>query len=413
MEHVIVTILAGLVDSRVLKTVHATVDFIYYTQYQSHTDIMLARMQDVLDIFHSHKDILLELYPGEDFNIPKVHSMLHYLDSICSLGSADRYNSESPKWLHIDYAKEAYCASNGVDFVPQIMKWLQHQEAVNRHLAYLNWFSAVLTSTSHDMDSRCFTLSEIIPGHAYCLMKTCPFPSLPINCLKLTFGALDFMPTFQAFLTEHKPNSRILASNFDRFNVYKYIVVLLSNIPHISDNNQQNKLCACCTYSSSLASSCKSDIPACFNTVPINYDCNLHQEMEGLHGELSRLGDLSKCNLTCIVGLHNAQIYVIFTLLAHYSTFSHPLAYIEWFCPFSTIDKTVGMYKVVQLTHNRARHSAVVSVNMILQACHLALKYRSVPVTDSWLHLNVLDNATEFYLNHYIDFDLFAMMQAD
>ena len=71
------------------------------------------------------------------------------------------------------------------------------------------------------------------------------------------------------------------------------------------------------------------------------------------------------------------------------------------------------MYKVVQLTHNRARHSAVVSVNMILQACHLALKYRSVPVTDSWLHLNVLDNATEFYLNHYIDFDLFAMMQAD
>ena len=157
-----------------------------------------ARHSDgcICDTFHSHKDILLELCPGEDFNISKVHSMLHYLDSICSLGSADGYNSKSPEWLHIDYAKEAYCASNSVDFVPQIMKWLQCQEAVNCHSAYLNWFLAVLTSTSHDMDSRCFTLSGIILGHAYCLMKTCPFPSLPVNCLKLTFGALDFVPTF-------------------------------------------------------------------------------------------------------------------------------------------------------------------------------------------------------------------------
>ena len=115
----------GQVPSRVVKAVRAILDFIYYTQYQSHTDITLAKMQDALDAFHSHKDAFIELRHGEELNIPKVHSMMHYLDSIRSLGSADGYNTESPERLHIDYAKEAYRAGNGIDYVAQMTKWLQ------------------------------------------------------------------------------------------------------------------------------------------------------------------------------------------------------------------------------------------------------------------------------------------------
>jgi hypothetical protein len=77
------------------------------------------------------------------------------------------------------------------------------------------------------------------------------------------------------------------------------------------------------------------------------------------------------------------------------------------------VDETLGMYKVVRSTRNRARHSAVVSVNDILQACHLVPKYGSAPVDHAWTHLNVLDKATEFFLNHYSNFDLFAMLQAE
>jgi hypothetical protein len=71
------------------------------------------------------------------------------------------------------------------------------------------------------------------------------------------------------------------------------------------------------------------------------------------------------------------------------------------------------MYKDVRSTRNRARHSAVVGVNEILQACHLAPKYGPAPVDRSWTHLNVLEKVTEFFLNHYSSFDLFAMLQAD
>ena len=121
------------------------------------------------------------------------------------------------------------------------------------------------------------------------------------------------------------------------------------------------------------------------------------------------------CNLTCnfFTGLRAAQIRVIFTLPSQYGSFSHPLAYIEWFRPFTAIDEAVGMYKVVRSTRNRARHSAVVGVNQILQACHLAPKFGSAPVDCSWTHLNVLEKATEFFLNHYNSFDQFAMLQAN
>jgi hypothetical protein len=110
-------------------------------------------------------------------------------------------------------------------------------------------------------------------------------------------------------------------------------------------------------------------------------------------------------------GLRAAQIHAIFSLPPQYGTFAHPLAYVEWFRPFSTIDGTVGMHKVVRSTRNRARHSAVVSVSDILQACHLAPKYGPAPVDRSWTHLNVLEKSNEFYLNHYHNFHLFEMLQ--
>ena len=70
------------------------------------------------------------------------------------------------------------------------------------------------------------------------------------------------------------------------------------------------------------------------------------------------------------------------------------------------------MYKVARSTRNLARNSAVISVNEILQACHLAPKYGAAPVDCSWTHLNVLEKSKEFYLNHYNNFHLFETLQA-
>jgi hypothetical protein len=297
MERVIVCVLAGVVDPQVLLAVRAVLDFIYYAQYQSHTDITLARMQDALNTFHEHKDVFIELGIRADFNIPKLHSMMHYLSSLRALGSADGYNTESPERLHIDYAKDGYRASNGVDYVAQMTKWLQRQEAVDRHTAYLDWVSKLksrndLAGDPEDSESDSedepvlesnsqhrgiltgFTPSGFAPGHGYRLPKTCPFPHTPVSRLISAFGATTFVSAFQLFLSKHIPSSRIQASPYDRFNVYKSIEVLLPSVPHISDQKRLNKLRVCCEIPSRNPR--KPKTPAHFDTALIIQDGNLH-----------------------------------------------------------------------------------------------------------------------------------------
>jgi hypothetical protein len=80
-----------------------------------------------------------------------------------------------------------------------------------------------------------FTPSGIIPGYGYRLPKTCPFPNISVTHIQSAFGAVDFVSSFQAFLTKHVPNSRIPASPVDRFNVYKALSIMLPSVPHISD----------------------------------------------------------------------------------------------------------------------------------------------------------------------------------
>ena len=58
---------------------------------------------------------------------------------ICSRGTNDSYNTEISEWLHIDFAKASYCASNKHDFMVQMTIWLTQQEAVQRFGSYLEW----------------------------------------------------------------------------------------------------------------------------------------------------------------------------------------------------------------------------------------------------------------------------------
>src|SRR5882762_9685901 len=57
---------------------------------------------------------------SDDFNIPKLHLMHHYIDSIISRGSVDEFSTESPKHLHINFAKNAYRATNKRNYLKQM-----------------------------------------------------------------------------------------------------------------------------------------------------------------------------------------------------------------------------------------------------------------------------------------------------
>lgn len=114
-------------------------NFVYYVQFQKHTDKTLVAMQDSLALFHAHKGILTDLGICKHFNVLKIHLLLYYVSSIQALGSADGYNTEHPECLHIDYTKDAYRSSNKQDYVEQMELWLQCQEVIHYKNAYHTW----------------------------------------------------------------------------------------------------------------------------------------------------------------------------------------------------------------------------------------------------------------------------------
>ena len=127
MEKLMLGITIGGVPNSFIPVVRSLIDFIYLSQLQYHTSTALKSLKGCWKSFHDHKDIVIELGVRDHFNIPKLHSILHYVDSIRSLGLADSYNSESPERLHIDFAKEVYRASNKRDYVELMAISLQRQ----------------------------------------------------------------------------------------------------------------------------------------------------------------------------------------------------------------------------------------------------------------------------------------------
>ena len=67
---------------RVVKAVHALLDFLFLAQYECHTMHMLSCLQDSLSAFHNNKEVFVDLGVWKGFNLPKLHSLLHYASSI-------------------------------------------------------------------------------------------------------------------------------------------------------------------------------------------------------------------------------------------------------------------------------------------------------------------------------------------
>jgi hypothetical protein len=104
-------------------------------------------MEDALKTFHDNKSHFVEQFIRQDLNIPKFHSLNHYLQSIKLLGTTDNYNTEMFERLHIDFAKEGWRASNQRDAFPQMIKWLSRQEKMYAFEHYVSWLDSQRVAT--------------------------------------------------------------------------------------------------------------------------------------------------------------------------------------------------------------------------------------------------------------------------
>jgi hypothetical protein len=224
-------------------------------------------MQEALDLFHANNDIFIEGI-REHFNISKLHSLIHYTDSIILFGSLGGFDSEHPERLHIDYAKKGYRATNKRGYTIQITRWLQRQEAMDLCAAYLQWLDVHIDSDEdtnlwdpgseepvggnddgeaeydHEVGHADTVLAELkadgAPLFTYKTAKKPPFPNTTVARLTSAYGATEFLSTLQIFLDHNMPhNVRALKPNqFDCFDVYNAKSILLPSRPHVSDTKR-------------------------------------------------------------------------------------------------------------------------------------------------------------------------------
>ncbi|KAF8804478.1 hypothetical protein BYT27DRAFT_7258947 [Phlegmacium glaucopus] len=399
MERIFIGVMAGVVSDEVLTVVRAVIDFIYFSQLHSHTTKTLAYLQRCLETFHAHKDVFIELGVHEHFNIPKLHNIQHYIDAIRSLGSADGYNTELPERLHIDFAKDAYLASNKRDFLEQMAIWLQRQEAIFLHTAYLTWChpppdppdddSEQDISDVEDLDdvvNPSARRTSILPSKHWKIAKNPPFANVSIDHLETHHHISDFLQVFTIFIQKHTVHAPV-PSKYDRFDVYKQVSLILLPNQYISANPIIERIR---TTPACERQGRRPGVVAHFDTVfvienPATYRPSLSLE-----------------------GLRVAQVHVIFDLPPQFGVHTCPLAYIKWFTPLGMPDRVTGMYVVRRSTRHHHPNAEIVSVDRFVRGCHLMGKVGRV-LDRTWTTDNILQKATSFWVNSYINADMFIM----
>ncbi|KAI6038727.1 hypothetical protein EDC04DRAFT_2868259 [Pisolithus marmoratus] len=369
LTRVFVGLLSGTVDDHILVVC------------QQHMDLSLKT-------FHDHKHIIIELQICEDFNILKIHSLQHYISSIRALGSADGYNTEYPKRLHIDYAKDTYRAK-------QMALWLQQQEAIHHKSAYLAWKQLKTPLVVKSVDDNSCDAGEsdsisdwaaacIVHLRCSCVLMKClgvhtkahymitKYPTccrVTVDQICIKYKAPNFILALKQFLAS--PSSRcsiIHPTKSDCFDIFHSLNVAVSpsTITGHDEGMQRAQATPMIT-----ARGCKPECPGHFDTVFVLEDA------------------------AYMPGVHVAWIHVIFKLPNHLGDQLHPLVYIEWFTALHHKDPVSSLYVV---NHSMCHHQ--------LNLCHLQAWCRK-HINGNWLSENMLDVALHFYINSYIDLDMF------
>ncbi|KAJ3538664.1 hypothetical protein NM688_g6483 [Phlebia brevispora] len=183
-----------------MRVVRAMLDFVYLAQYPIHSDDSLRALEDALRRFHENKDVFVDMGVHQDFNIPKLHyCSKHWRQQVEYFGTVDNFNTEFTERLHIDFAKDAYRATNKKNEYPQMTLWLERKEKVLRHERYINWEL-----------NGCPPVSTLNPIHRHHVshIKMPKHPStkgqVSFEHLRTRYGATQFRECLAQFIVQHK-----------------------------------------------------------------------------------------------------------------------------------------------------------------------------------------------------------------
>ncbi|KAH9015334.1 hypothetical protein EDB85DRAFT_1875899 [Lactarius pseudohatsudake] len=385
---------SGQAPLRLVRTVRALLDFLYLAQLPSQTTDTLRRLEDSLASFHSNKSIFVDLGIRDHFNIPKVHSLIHYSSSITLFGTTDNYNTEQTERLHIDFAKDAYRATNHKDEYKQMTTWLERREKVQQHIAFIK------RRQGADQENMQIPQPSGPPQPTTRCIKMTLHPSTKatsFDVLAVRYGAVEFQDALADFIaqTNHPDastaNLRDLAADtlipFRSVPTYHKIKFQSNGHPEVKP-----EVVDAIHVRPEQMDSRGRRIPSRFDTVLIRNGNNGYQIAQ----------------VRVVFQLPNKAIPEVFPSLDTAVTAppTH-LAYVEWFSPIpARPDANQLMYRVSRLMHNGHRRASIIPVSSIISSIHLFPRFGH-RIPPEWNTYSVLELCHTFYVNPFSDRDTY------
>ncbi|GJJ10135.1 hypothetical protein Clacol_004361 [Clathrus columnatus] len=304
LQKVFLGVLAGTVENDIYSCARAIVEFIFYAGFPNHSSQTIKYMLDCLEEFDCMKSCFIKYGIRTHFNIPKLHAIRHYAESIRKLGTLDRYNTELPECLHIDYAKDGYRSSNRRNYMHQMVTWLHRQETINTFNAYLTWAYPAGNENRSNPNSACDETAECIivdrepvitvPASmelhslvfkwngltTITISKQPSHPKTALSTLIRDYGASEFLPVFNTFLKQARFSRIITASQNDHFPVYNRIRLTYTSLQGFGGIPEMDTICAAPSVPASSAG--KLPTPGYFDTAIVDTG---NAEISGLEGQ--------------------------------------------------------------------------------------------------------------------------------
>ncbi|KAH9015641.1 hypothetical protein EDB84DRAFT_1590195 [Lactarius hengduanensis] len=332
--------------------------------------------------FHDNKDVFLDLGVRNHFKIPKLHSLLHYKASITLFGTTDNYNTEQSERLHIDFAKDAYRATNRKDEYTQMTGWLQRREKILLHMAYVKWRQQSSNTTTQIP----VPLGPLQARVRYPKMARHPsIKAVSFDALAERYSAVDFQDALADYIAQvNHPGASaatLRARAADTLLPFHTIPVF-HRIKFTAGNFDDSEIVDSVVVRPEQNDTHGRVVPSRFDTVLVR---GTRQDIHGNNGH------------------RIAQLRVVFQLpkkvisdLFPFPDTSIPthFAYVEW---FSTLSATRDVKNLIG-----RRRAAVIPVQSIIGSVHLLPRFGPITPPD-WNCFTVLDHCSSFYVNPFSD----------
>ena len=378
-----------LSNIRLLRATRAMLDFLFLAQYPVHSDETLQELRIALKTFHDNKDIFVDLGIRKDFNLPKLHFLMHYVDMIKWTGATDNFDTEYSERLHIDLTKNPYDASSGKEEFPQMTLWVERKEKMLQFDEYIQW--------RLDGSPPLLLHKETYPSHRILMTKTPSQTNVSFHTLQQNYGATYIIDALARYVALHRhPNKserereRIasgISIPFSRVDVYHKAKFWLGHSQHhpLSANEYDT-----------------------LHVVPRRRNKAGQMLMERFDTALVNEGLVSELGVT---GHRIAQVRVLFSIQEKYATrvfnndrpIPRVFAYIEWFDNFEKVPTgPMRLWKVKRSIEDDHRMALIVPIGHIARSVHLFPDWNADDVKE-WSSVNVLEKCMYFYLNPFSD----------